>query len=216
MRSAPLEIAVRMLASDPSLFSLLVEKLLGKAIPGTLRRVDSTVQWGAGKAVRSDVLFRLPHAKGWIALDVELRLDRRRAGRWPVLISALQRKHRTMGDLVILTPHRHIAEWANKGWHAVGPHGTQFRVVPLVLWPSDRKVGRLLDEACPQLAFFAAWAVHHRHDKKAIRVAQEAVRIARSLPEVPRQTQIRAIFTVSSPRLRSHLDPHVLLPKQKP
>jgi hypothetical protein len=214
MRSVPHEIAVRMLASEPGLLSLLVAKLLGKTLPGALRHVDSAVRVGAAKTIQSDLLFRAPRTAGWIAVDIELRRDRRRARRWPVLIGALHSKHKTMGDLVILTPRRHIAEWARKGWLAMSALGTQYRVVPAVLWPSGDKLHRLLDKACPELAFFAAWAVHHRHDKKAIRVAEEALRITCSLPDFSRQTHIRAILAVSNPRLRSKLNPNALVPKR--
>jgi hypothetical protein len=187
MPSLAHQIAVILLAEDPFLLSLLAEKLLGKARSEALDRVDSTVQFGKAREIR------------------QLRLDRRKARRWPVLVGILLNEHDAMGDLLILTPYRHVAQWASNACREAGPLGTQNRMMPAVLCISDDKVDSLLDEACPRLAFFAAWAMHKRYGPRAQAVVEKALRITNTLPRSLRTEQTHAIFDVLNKRLLSKL-----------
>jgi hypothetical protein len=61
-----------------------------------------------------------------------------------------------MGEIVILTSSRRVAAWAHEVAHERGDFGSRFELTPLVLPIVDKAIDALLDEAHPELAFFAA------------------------------------------------------------
>ena len=63
----------------------------------------------------------------------------------------------------------------------------------------------LLDEQHPELALFAAWAMHHRHGPGAQDVVEQAIEVTDRLPEPLRGGQMRAILGVLSARMLAAL-----------
>ena len=176
MPSAAHEIAVARLSRDPSLLSLLAQKL-GKPPPARLRPVDSTVRFVDPAEVRPDIILASGKRGPWDAIEVQQRRDPRKARRWGLLVSALNDQRRCMGDLWVLTASKRTAAWAGGACDAVGPSGTRLRVEPIVLLLGAKEVEALLDDGRPSLAFFAAWAVAHRHGPKAVQVVVRALEI---------------------------------------
>jgi hypothetical protein len=199
--SPPHQIVILVLAGEPFLLSMLAGKLLAKDFPEVLHQVDSTVRFGAAGEVRPDLLFTILDDAQWVALEVQLWLDPQKTCRWPLLMGVLIGEYGTVGDLVILTPNRAVAQWAARTCDGEGLLGTVHRIVPTVLWVSEDKLDCLLDEACPRLAFFAAWAMHDRHGPRAESVVRKALRITELLPEPLRTTQTQAILGVLNERL---------------
>ena len=107
----------------------------------------------------------------------------------------------SMGDLVVITPHASVARWARSIGRDTGPLGTHLRWTPRVVHVSARAAEKLLDKEHPELAFFAAWAVQHRHGAAARRVVRRALELSGQLPESLRRAQFRAILNVVSRRM---------------
>ena len=165
MPSPAHEIAVARLSREPSLLALLAQKL-GKPPPARLRPVDSTVRFVDPAEVRPDIILASGKRGPWDAIEVQRRKDLRKPRRWCLLVSALHDQRRRMGDLWVLTASKQTAAWARGACDAIGPSGTRLRVEPIVLLLGTEEVQALLDDVQPSLAFFAAWAVAHRHGRR--------------------------------------------------
>jgi ribosomal protein L12E/L44/L45/RPP1/RPP2 len=111
-----------------------------------------------------------------------------------------------MGDLVVLTARAYVARWAEEACVLVGPRGTELRLKPVVLLLTEKNVAALLDEAHPELAFFAAWAVRHRHGRRAERLVRRALGLMEKMSEPLRTDMNQGIFNVLNPRLGQALE----------
>jgi hypothetical protein len=203
MPSPPHEIAVATISADPTLLSALAERLLGKRLP-RLPPLDSTVRLANPDEIRPDLLLARPK-KPWVALEVQDDDDQDKARRWPLLVSVLHSQRRCMGDLIVLTCKRHVARWALRVCDATGPLGTTLRLKPTVLLLRGDTIASLLDQTHPELAFFAAWAMQHRHGRSAANVVRKALDLTDTLPEPLRRARVQSILGVLGPRLARSL-----------
>lgn len=112
---------------------------------------------------------------------------------------------RSMGEVIVMTASRSVARWARGVARIRGLLGTDLTLRPLVLLVTGKQVKALLDEARPELALFAAWAMQHRHGPAARKVVERALVITGRLTEPLRGAQWRAIFDVLSDRMTAFL-----------
>ena len=201
MPSAIHEIAVARLGQDPALLPALAEKLLGRPAPAALPLADSTVRLADPEEVRPDLILAEGPRGPWNVIEVQRRIDRGKAVRWPLLVSLLHAQRGCAGDLWVLTASRRTAEWAESACDARGPHGTRATLSPIVLLVGPDQIEALLDEERPSLAFFAAWAMHGRHGRAAARVIERALAITARLPKGLRRKQGKDIFNVLHRRM---------------
>jgi hypothetical protein len=131
--------------------------------------------------VRPDLLFSV-EGGGAVAVEVQGDADDDKGRRWGVLMAVLHDGSGVMGDLVVMTWSPRVARWARRAAHARGPPGTTSALTPLVLLLSGAGIQGLLDEAAPELAFFAAWAVQHRHGRRARAAVERALAVTERLP----------------------------------
>jgi hypothetical protein len=80
----------------------------------------------------------------------------------------------------------------------------------------DQPVLLQADEEHPELAFFAAFAMHERHGKTARRVVTRALQLTARLPEPLQQAQLRAIFNVLSEPMLAWLEEVAMQPETMP
>ena len=204
------EIAVARLGQDPTLLHAIAEKLRGLPPPAVLRPVDSAVRLANPEEVRPDLVLATGKRGPWDAIEVQRRIDRAKARRWPVLVSLLQDQRRCVGDLWVITASHRVAEWARTACHARGPGGTQMRLEPIVLCLSPAQIHALLDERHPSLAFFAAWAMQDRHGTEAADVIERAFSITDALPDPLRRRQKRDILNVLNRRMLAVLKERIM------
>ena len=203
MPNAAHQIAVQLLAERPDLLGPLAEKVLGRRLPGPLRVVDSTVRFVETDEARPALI--LAGDEGWLAVEVQLRIDPAKAFRWLVMMALKTNQTQRPGDLVVLTFSQEVADWAAEVTLGGGPFGTQFALRPVVILLSGGAVEQLLDAEQPLLGFFAAWAMQERHGPQAQRIVERAVDLSELLPDELRQPMQRAIMDVLSERMVGYL-----------
>ena len=215
MPNAPHQIIVTLLSEQPELLQLLSEKLLHRTLPAGLVAVDSALRTGQPEEVRPDLVLEGPG--GWALVEVQNQLDPEKVRRWllAVIIEYSQRK--TMGDLVIVTASAAVARWARQVAAGLdGPLGTALSLKPVVLELTLNDVEPLLDEAHPELAFFAAWAMKERHGKKAQAIVRRALELSQKLPAPLQQPVQRAIYNVLGEKMLAMLQEAAMDPDKIP
>ena len=203
------------LAEQPELFALLLRKVAGVELQAPLTRADAAVRYTQVIEVRPDLLFHTPDGAS-VALEVQGDEDDDKGRRWGVLMAVVHDTSGVMGDLVILTWSPRVARWAGRVGHVRGPLGTRSTLTPIVILLSGEVVEELLDPAHPELAFFAAWAMQHRHGRKAKRTVERALTITERLPGPLREAQRRAIYQVLSERMLAFLEEAAMDPSKIP
>jgi hypothetical protein len=76
----------------------------------------------------------------------------------------------------------------------------------MVLLVAGRVVDALLDEAHPELAFLAAWAMQHRHGREAVRVVRRAFELSARLDDDLQGRRWRGILNVLSGTILEKLE----------
>ncbi len=178
--------------------------------------VDGTLRVAPPVEVRADLLLARGERGPWLMVEVQLEIDEEKLRRWLLATAVLFDSRGTMGDLVVITPHAHVARWARAMAKPTGALGTRVAVSPRVVWLSTAVAETLLDETRPELAFFAAWAMQDRHGRAAKRIVREAVRLAGALPEALQAPQIRAILSVVSEKMLAWLKETAMNPATMP
>jgi hypothetical protein len=110
-----------------------------------------------------------------------------------------------MGDLVVLTPSRAVAEWALEVARLRGRLGTGLALEPVVLLLDGQAAESLLDEQYPALGFFAAWAMQDRYGPEARSIVRRALDLSRRLPKPLQAAQQQAIYNVINERMLAYL-----------
>lgn len=197
------ETLVKMLQDDPGILARLLATL-GLDPPRDLELGDSTARLTDPTEVRPDLILSTADG-GWLIVEVQLRADAPKNRRWVLAAAVLLDQRRVMGDVLIITPHRRVAWWAQRVARLVGPLGTTLELEPLVLHLHDRHLPALLSTENPELAFFAAWAVHHRRGRRARRTVRRALELAHRLPAARRKPLTRAILNILSEPLLAYL-----------
>ena len=189
---------------------------VANSIPAGLAVVDGTLRVAPPVEVRADLLLARGERGPWMMVEVQLEIDEEKVRRWLLATAVLFDSRGTMGDLVVITPHAHVARWARAMPKLTGALGTRVALSPCVVWLSRAVAETLLDDARPELAFFAAWAMQKRHGRAAKRIVREAVRLAGALPEALQAPQIRAILSVASEKMFAWLKETAMIPATMP
>ena len=206
MPSPPHETMVMLLRERPEWLRTLLATVAGRTLPSELAPMDAAVRVVDPAEVRPDLLFAGPRGGAWVAVEVQLAVDPAKARRWPLTVAALWNERGIVGDLVVLTADRSVAAWARSVGRMRGPLGTALGARPGVVPLTAAVAHRLLDEAHPELAFFAAWTVHHRWGREARAVVLRAVEVVDALPDpVLRGTLVRHIMAMLHERLLAKL-----------
>ena len=205
MPSAAHEVLIQALREDPSLLAALVDALTGRTLPAGLTPVDSTIRFVKTAEVRPDLLLSQhplsQHNRLWAIVEIQNAIDAAKGRRWLLAAGVLLDQTGILGDVIIITAHHHVAQWAHAVAHLESKAGTRLSLTPLVLFLGEKEVERLLDEHKPELAFFAAWAMHGRHGPEAQKVLVQAVDLTRRLPVALQKAQMDAILSVLSRRM---------------
>jgi hypothetical protein len=215
MPSAAHEIPLQLLHDNPAILSALLRKL-GRAAPeGPLVLDDANLRFADPAEVRPDLVFRAERPR-WILVELQNRIDPTKARRW-ILAAAIQLDATgTMGELFVLTSSRRVARWARQVGRLRGELGSVLRLRPVILLIAGETIDALLDEAHPELAFFAAWAVRARRGPQARAVLERATELTDKLPEVLREAAVRAILGVLREPLLRYLREIAMNPEQLP
>lgn len=205
MPSAAHEALVAALDERPELLALLVEKLLGQRLPGPLTSADSTLRFADPDEVRPDLVLRAPDG-AWVIVEVQGSVDAEKPRRWLLAMAAMFNETSVAGDLLVITHERRIATWVEHSTRIRGPLGTGLALEPMVLLVAGRVVDALLDEAHPELAFLAAWAMQHRHGREAVRVVRRAFELSARLDDDLQGRRWRGILNVLSGTILEKLE----------
>lgn len=209
------EVPLQLLHEHPELLAALLEKLGGRAPEGPLEPIDTNLRMADPTEVRPDLVFRAQRPR-WLLVELQNRIDVDKARRW-ILAAAIQLDATgVMGEVVILTSSRRVAKWAKRVAHVQGDFGSRLGLVPLVLPIVGPAIDALLDEAHPELAFFAAWAVRARRGPRARQVLERAVELTDHLPDALRDAAVRAIVAVLRAPLLAYLREIAMNPHQLP
>ncbi len=215
MPSPAHEVPLQLLHDHPALLATLLEKLGGRAPEGMLRPVDTNLRFADPAEVRPDLVFVAERPR-WLLVELQNRIDPDKGRRWIIAAAIQLDQTGAMGEVVILTSSRRVAAWARDVAHVQGDFGSRFALTPLVLPIVGKAISALLDEAHPELAFFAAWAVRGRRGPRARQVVDRAVELTERLPDELRDAAVRAIVAVLKEPLLDYLKAIAMNPDQLP
>jgi hypothetical protein len=200
----PHEVLIVALREQPALLGTLVAALSGGRLARGLVPSDTAIRFVKPAEVRPDILFRRGRRR-WTLVEVQRGIDPRKRRRWLLAVGLLFDQTRTLGDLIVITARASVARWARRVVHLRTALGTEVRLTPVVLHLGEAQVAALLDEAHPELALFAAWAMQHRHGPAAREIVEQAFELCELLPASLRGAQQRAILSVLSERMLAQL-----------
>jgi hypothetical protein len=198
MPSTPHEVMVAALRDQPTLLPLLVRALTGRTMAQDLKPVDSTVRFVKVAEFNPDLL--LAREPQWAVIEVQNDIDPDKQRRWLLATGVLLDQTGVLGDVIVLTAHRPVADWALTVGHVETPLGTKLALTPVVLHVGPEMLDRLLSEEHPELAVVATWAISHRHGPRARQVVMRALDVTERLPAVLQETQRSAIMSLLSER----------------
>lgn len=194
------EVLLASIHDNPALLATFVAKLRGAALPPGLTPVDSNTRFVETAEVRPDLLLTGEH-HAWTIVELQRRIDPDKRRRWLLAAGVLLNQTGALGDLLVITARRSVARWARDVAHVTTPLGTRLALTPVVFHLGPRTVRALLDEQHPELALFAAWAMHHRHGPRAREIVEQAIELTEHLPPPLRGNQARAILRMLSDRM---------------
>jgi len=200
MPTAAHESAVSKLRAHPALLSKLVRKVFHAALDPQLKPIDATLRFANPQEVRPDLVF-LSRRPRWLIVELQNSTDPAKRRRWLLAASMLFNDHGEMGDVLVITASRHVARWAARVATAQGALGTGLELRPKVLLLAGRTLQALLDPRHPELSFFAAWAMQHRHGPQARVIVRRAIKLTGKLRRSLRHKQMRAILNVLNRRM---------------
>jgi hypothetical protein len=214
MPSTPHEVMVTALREQPALLPMLVRALTGRTMAPDLRPVDSTVRFVKVAEFNPDLLFaREPM---WALIEVQNDIDPDKQRRWLLAAGVLLDQTGVLGDVIVLTAHRPVAEWALTVAHVATSLGTKLELTPVVLHVGPETLDRLLSEEHPELAVVATWAISHRHGPRAKEVVMRALEVTERLPATLQETQRNAILSLLSERTLLWLEEMQMNPDKIP
>jgi hypothetical protein len=189
---------VTALREQPALLPMLVHALTGRTMAPDLRPVDSTVRFVKVAEFNPDLLFA--RESMWALIEVQNDIDPDKQRRWLLAAGVLLDQTGVLGDVIVLTAHRPVADWALTVAHVETPLGTKLALTPVVLYVGPEMLDRLLSAEHPELAVVATWAISHRHGPRAKAVVMRALEVTERLPAVLQETQRSAIMSLLSER----------------
>lgn len=200
------EMMVVILGEHPEWLEELLRCVGRGELPEGLTRIDSVVHLVDPAELRPDLLFGRGKKGYWLGVEIQIGKDLDKETRWPLLSAFLRDERGEMGDILVITAHRYVAEWALSLGVVQGPLGTRLGFAPAVLHLDDKDARLLLDPSRPELSFFAAWTMQERYGAEAQAVVQEALTLAGIHPdEVLRRALFRSILRVISDELAQTL-----------
>jgi hypothetical protein len=205
---------VTALREQPTLLPILVHALTGRTMAPDLRPVDSTVRFVKVAEFNPDLLFA--RQAMWALIEVQNDIDPDKERRWLLAAGVLLDQTGVFGDVIVLTAHRAVAEWARTVAHVTTPLGTKLELTPVVLHVGPEMLDRLLSEDHPELAVVATWAVSHRHGPKAKEVVMRALEMTERLPAALQDAQRNAILSLLSERTLLWLEEMKMNPDKIP
>jgi hypothetical protein len=162
--------------------------------------------------LRPDLVLSRGEDGPWVLVEVQRDVDPVKQRKWLLAAAMLYDARSVMGDIVVLTSRASVAEWARTVAQDVGALGKRVGLVPVVVPLTGEVAERLLDEAHPELTFFAAFAMHERRGPAARQVVSRALQLSDLLPEALQQAQLRAIFSVLSEPMLAWLEEVAIQP----
>ena len=214
MPGTPHEVMVAALREQPTLLPALVQALTGRTLAPDLAPVDSTVRFVKVAEFNPDLLFaREPR---WALVEVQNDIDPDKQRRWLLAAGVLLDQMGVLGDVLVITAHRAVAEWALTVAHVETPLGTKLELTPVVLHVAPETLDRLLSDEHPELAVVAAWAVSHRHGPTAKKVVMRALEVTEKLPVALQEAQRNAILSLLSERMLVWLEEMQMNPDKIP
>jgi hypothetical protein len=181
------ETLVALLHERPDLIDLLLRALGRPGLRGPVEPVDSTLRITNPLEVRPDLVFTVSDGRRWLVVEVQLAIDEAKRRRWIAGAAALFDAHDAMGDVLVFTHDASVGAWALQVAHVVGPLGTVMTLTPVVVVLTRAEVDVLLATGRPELAVFAAWAVHDQRGRDA----QSVVRVVAERIEATADVELR-------------------------
>ena len=214
MPSTPHEVMIAALHKQPTLLPLIVHALTGRTMAPDLKPVDSTVRFVKVAGFNPDLL--LARGPQWAVIEVQNDIDPDKQRRWLLAAGVLFDQTGVLGDVIVLTAHRAVADWALTVAHVETPLNTKLALTPVVLHVGPEMLERLLSEEHPELAVVATWAISHRHGPRARQVVMRALDVTERLPAALQKTQRSAIMSLLSERTLAWLQNMQMNPDKIP
>ncbi len=184
MPSPAHETLVALLSQRPELLDRLLRALGHAGLPTEVAPVDSALRVANPLEVRPDLVLVAEGERGpWVILEVQLQRDDEKRRRWLAASGVLLDTRGTMGDVVVITHDASVARWAAEIARAQGPGGTKLSLEPVVVTLTLREAELLLAAHAPELAVFAAWAVHDQRGRDAQEIVRAVVAEVESVPD---------------------------------
>ncbi|MFO0626448.1 MAG: hypothetical protein U0325_12615 [Polyangiales bacterium] len=198
MPSPAHETLVALLSQRPDLLDRLLRTLGHAGIPAEVVPVDSALRVANPLEVRPDLLLVAEGERGpWVILEVQLQRDDEKRRRWLAASGVLLDTRGFMGDVVVITHDASVARWAAEVARTQGPGGTRLSLEPVVVTLTLREAEVLLAARAPELAVFAAWAVHDQRGRDAQEIVRAVVAEVDAVPDMQlRDTLSRAIISM--------------------
>jgi hypothetical protein len=127
MPGTPHEVVMRAIRENPELFAEILRRIGGTALPGPIEIIDSNVRFAASLETRPDLVVRTTSAASRWTIIEQNRRDDRKCRSWPLAVSVLLQRD-GMGDVVVITASRSVAEWAKRAAHHRSERGTSLRL----------------------------------------------------------------------------------------
>lgn len=195
------EMMVKVLKEHPQWFNLLLKALKHRPLSKGLELADTALQAVLTIERRPDVFWLKP-GESWALAEVQTEWKAEKVASWIVTMAMLVAEHKVMGDLFLVTADRATAEHARHEITLTAQHGTSLRLQPVVVLLTAKEARALLATKRPELAFFAAWAVRHRHGPAAKAIVREALELTDAAEDARlRAAQVQAILNVLEPPL---------------
>ncbi len=161
------ETLVALLHERPDLIDLLLRALGRPGLRGRVEVQDSALRIVNPLEVRPDLVCSVGKGGRWLVVEVQLAIDEAKRRRWIAGAAALFDGYGVMGDVLVFTHDASVAAWALEVAHVTGALGTVFALTPVVIRLTRAEVDTLLATGRPELAVFAAWAVHDQRGRDA-------------------------------------------------
>ena len=206
MPSAAHETMVEFIRSHPQWFDALLRTMGLGALPAGARAIDPSARVVDPGTVQVDVLLSSGEAGPWAVVELQRDDDPTKGRRWLLAAAALHDRRGVMGDVFVVTHARAVARWASTAAVVEGPHGTRLALVPRVVCLRRADAEALLATGRPELALFAAWAVHAQRSDAAARLVRRAIGTMSALPDAAlRGALVRGMINMVGDELRAKL-----------
>ena len=216
MPGAAHETMVELIRSQPMWFDALLRVMGAGALPAGAQALDAAARVVDPATVQVDALLARDVTGPWAVVELQRDDDAAKGRRWLLAAAALHDRRGVMGDVFVVTHARSVARWASTAATVVGPHGTELSLKPRVLCLTRAEAEALLATGRPELALFAAWAVHGQRSDAAARVVKRAIVVTGVLADASlRDALIRGMINMVGEELRVKLREMLLMDLSK-